>query len=266
MVNMAGIIKKIKSAAPAGAKNYLRRIIFRGLLSKIYRPVVNELYIYRESVANMYIRGAAHGIEIGALDRPMRLPCNMKTLQVDRMPEGQLVNEYRNKKIRNLVHVDIYDDGEKLGKIEDSSQEYVIANHFLEHCRNPIFALSNMLRVLKKDGILFLSVPDKRYIFDSERPVTPFPHLVQDYENGPELSDKNHYEEWTRFVLKADVSDVQNKAASLMAACESIHFHVWTQVEILELILGAKKFIAADYEIVHFSKNGYEVVVVVRKY
>lgn len=34
----------------------------------------------------------------------------------------------------DLVIVDIICDGEKLEKIENDSQDFVIANHFFEHC------------------------------------------------------------------------------------------------------------------------------------
>lgn len=80
----------------------------------------------------------------------------------------------------------------------------MIANHFLEHCENPIKAFLNMLRVLRPGGILFLAVPDKRHTFDRDRPVTPLAHLVRDYEEGPGWSRKGHFEEWVRLVHKVD--------------------------------------------------------------
>ena len=43
-----------------------------------------------------------------------------------------------------FVPVGCIDDGERLGKIADASQDFVIANHFLEHCQDPILALLNI--------------------------------------------------------------------------------------------------------------------------
>ena len=54
------------------------------------------------------------------------------------VPLGKFSNEelkriYSN--LKNTVNVDIIDDGEKLNKIEDNSQDFIIANHFIEHCQ-----------------------------------------------------------------------------------------------------------------------------------
>ncbi len=73
----------------------------------------------------------------------------------------------------NLVPVDIIDDGEKLATFKDRSQEFVIANHFLEHAsRIRLEPSDGLLQVLRLQGILYLAVPDKRFTFDAERPLT----------------------------------------------------------------------------------------------
>jgi predicted SAM-dependent methyltransferase len=45
---------------------------------------------------------------------------------------------YPELKSRKFIEPDIIDDGEKLSRIEDASQDFIIANHFLEHCEDPI--------------------------------------------------------------------------------------------------------------------------------
>jgi SAM-dependent methyltransferase len=154
----------------------------------------------RESIANMYIRG--NGIEIGALHNPVRIPKSATVKYIDIMSIPGLRKQYPDLDSRKLVDVDIVDDGEQLAKISDSTQDFVIANHFLEHCQNPIGAMSNMLRVLKEGGVLYLSIPDKRYSFDADRPVTSIEHLLKDYQEGPEWSKKQHFEEWIRYIDK----------------------------------------------------------------
>ena len=62
---------------------------------------------------------------------------------------------------------------ESLATIPDGSQDFVIADHFIEHCQDPISALTIHFRVLKTGGILYMAVPDKRFTFDKDRPVTP---------------------------------------------------------------------------------------------
>ncbi len=62
------------------------------------------------------------------------------------------------------------DDGEHLASIGDESVDFVVANHFIEHCRDPIGALTTLLRVVRPGGVVFMAVPDKRQTFDRARP------------------------------------------------------------------------------------------------
>lgn len=54
----------------------------------------------------------------------------------------------------------------KTGNIEESLPyqenffDVVLANDLLEHLENPIMALKNIYRVLKKDGILYITTPN----------------------------------------------------------------------------------------------------------
>jgi SAM-dependent methyltransferase len=83
-----------------------------------------------------------------------------------------------------LEEVDILDDGERLGTISDGSLDFVIANHFLEHCKDPLLTLSYFARVLRPGGIVYLAVPDKRHTFDVDRPVTSLDNLFRDHTEG----------------------------------------------------------------------------------
>ena len=49
-----------------------------------------------------------------------------------------------------------------------------------------------MLRVLKSNGVLYLALPDKRFTFDQDRPVTPYEHLKRDYFESPGWSEESH--------------------------------------------------------------------------
>jgi len=102
--------------------------------------------------------------------------------------------------------------------VQDATQDFVIANHFIEHCQNPIGALQNMLRVLKPGGKLYLSIPDKRYTFDMDRPITSVDHVTKDYVEGPEWSKRKHFEEWVTSVNKAkDFAEAEKQVADLVA-------------------------------------------------
>jgi SAM-dependent methyltransferase len=178
----------------------------------------------RAAVASRWLRGA--GIEIGALHQPLEVPRDVSVDYVDRLRVPALREQYPELIAQTLVEPDIVDDGEQLGSISDGSQDFVIANHFIEHCEDPIGTIKNMLRVLRAGGIVFLAVPDKRHTFDRDRPLTTLQHLDRDHEQGPAWSRRAHFEEWVR--LAEHGSHVEARTQALMDEGYSIHFHVWT--------------------------------------
>jgi len=233
-------------------KEYCIRIYIFLIRGRINRHYLQKHYLHGE------------GIEIGALHNPLRLASHVKVKYVDRLSNEVLREHYPELQKFNLVHVDIIDDGETLGTIANHSQDFVIANHFLEHCQNPILAIENMVRVVKKTGVVFMVIPDKRYTFDVERPVTTIEHLSDDYNNGPQHSQFSHFEEWVRIIGKInDPKEIERHIKSLQQTKYSIHFHVWTQQEILELLLMMRKKI--DVEIELFFKNEGECICVLKK-
>jgi SAM-dependent methyltransferase len=135
------------------------RILLRGLISSIRNPSEPASRIDRRLVASNYLR--VEGIEIEALNLPLQAPPAAKVRYVDRLTVADLRRHYPELNSVELVSPDILADGELLEGIEDSSQNFVIANHFIEHCQNPFLALRNMFRVLKSGRVLYMAVPDK---------------------------------------------------------------------------------------------------------
>ena len=224
-----------------------------------------------QSVVKRYLHGS--GIEVGALHNPLQVPPAVNVKYVDRLSVADLRKQYPELAQEKLVNVDIVDDGEELHSIADHSQDFVIAHQFIEHCQNPIRAIENMLRVLKPDGILYLSIPDKRHNFDAHRPVTDIQHLLKDYKEGPEWSRYDHYQEWATFV-NLGYTEPPDPTADPRIAAEtdrlmqmdySIHFHVWTQTEVFELLPILQKTLNFPFEVEVFLKNFGEVILVLRK-
>jgi ubiquinone/menaquinone biosynthesis C-methylase UbiE len=216
----------------------------------------------REFVADTFIRGC--GIEIGALHMPLRVPRSVKVQYVDRLTVEDLRRHYPELNDKPLVNVDIVADGELLESIRDETQDFVIANHFIEHCQNPIGALLNMFRVLKPGGALYLAIPDKRNSFDADRPVTTLEHLLRDYHEGPAWSKYQHFEEWTRLVNKVEDDEAaEREIAQNLMIDYSIHYHVWTQAEMLELLVELRKMTSFEMDLC--LRNGPEVIFILRK-
>ena len=154
----------------------------------------------RTDLARHYLQGS--GLEIGPLHQPLAMPPGSRVRYVDRMLTEELRTEYPELKDWDLTEVDVVDDGERLETVGAESQDFIVANHFLEHCENPIGTIETHLSKLKPGGILFYAVPDKRYTFDFRRRPTPVEHMVADYEGGAEASRADHYLEWSRLVTE----------------------------------------------------------------
>ena len=215
----------------------------------------------RTKIACQYLHG--DGLEIGALHNPLKVPRAAHVKYVDRISVDELRQHYPELRRQKLVDVDIIADGESLNTIPDASQDFVIANHFIEHCQNPLLAIKNILRVLKHRGILYLAVPDKRFTFDVDRPVTVLEHLLRDLREGPAWSRTAHFEEWVRYVIKVSKDDeVAPLVKQLTDMDYSIHFHCWTQREMFELLYHIQQEMPFDIEML--LKNGEENIFVLR--
>jgi SAM-dependent methyltransferase len=146
--------------------------------------MADMLYQVRKEIASQYIVG--EGIEVGALNAPLEVPNGAKVKYVDRMSATDLRQQYPELSALGVLDPEIIDDGEKLLSLQNNTYDFVIANHMIEHCQNPMGAIQNFLRVLKVGGILYMGVPNKHYTFDRDRPLTTLDHLVKDYQEGPE--------------------------------------------------------------------------------
>jgi SAM-dependent methyltransferase len=89
-------------------------------------------------------------------------------------------------------------DAVNLSAVADESYDFLVSSHVIEHIANPIKALAEWKRVLRKDGILVVVAPDKRYTYDRYRPTTTFGHLVEDLENATQEDDRTHLDEIIR--------------------------------------------------------------------
>lgn len=219
--------------------------------------------VLRKNIAERYLKGS--GIEIGALHEPLEIPSHARVRYVDRMPVDKLRKLYPELSNYKLVEPDIIDDGEILQSIPDSSVDFVIANHMIEHCENPIGTIENHLRVLKQDGILYMAVPDKRCIFDRNRPVTSLEHLIRDYKEGPQWSMYSHFEEYGRLVNKIPEDEVAAHAQDLINVNYSIHFHVWTDTAFWQLILYCKENLCFPFGLELFQRNDFEFIFILKK-
>ncbi|MGP0035544.1 MAG: hypothetical protein ACLP4R_13330, partial [Solirubrobacteraceae bacterium] len=108
-----------------------------------------------------------------------------------------------------------------------------------------------------------------RYTFDFRRPRTPLSHLIADHEDGGHGSRREHYLEWARLVYPDDdgpphEQTARAQAAAIVATSYSIHFHVWTQADLLELMLDCHERLGS-FDIEAVRRVGLENIVILRK-
>lgn len=252
---MNAILRVCESAARMEAKKFpimqiptpLREILKRiarsnaltsDLLNRAlyYRRIERQVRMKeRRRAAQRYLRG--EGIEIGALHLPQFVPKGAHVRYVDQMDEREARRDLPELANFRLVGVDIVEDGEKLTSIGAQSLDFIIANHVIEHCENPLQTIENWLSKLKRNGILFMAVPDMAYTFDQHRAPTSPEHLIWEWQNGSDSSAALHYEEYGNKVCNLKGSELENYVKEAVQSRRNIHFHAWRANNFLRVIL-----------------------------
>lgn len=198
---------------------------------------------------------SGNGIEIGALHNPLPVPPGATVQYVDRARELELRRQYPELAAKTMVPVDFVGDAQDLSAIANDCQDFVIANHLLEHLEDPIRGLIEMMRVIRPGGVLYLALPDPRVTFDRNRPLTTIQHVVDEYRSGTEATREAHYVEWVELVESRQVVGAgtgPTRVNELMAQDYSIHFHVWRPDDFLEVLVASRREAGLQAEMVEF--------------
>jgi len=266
MPNHKRVLKHIAKRVPAVGRVVTERDNFRNVVGILETEKQQLLDDNRMTLSHKFIRG--NGIEIGALHMSLSVHPDAKVKYVDYLPVSKLRKHYPELKDLPLVDVDIVDDGEKLTKVKKSSQDFIIANHFLEHCQDPIGTLITFYEKLRGGGILYMAIPDKRYTFDMHRPLTSYTHLLEEHKIYP---SKKFYRAHCQEVAKLtegikQKKNIENRAQALMDMNYSIHYHVWTQKELVEFFNKTAERFSLNIEIEAMINNMHEVIFIIKKF
>lgn len=218
----------------------------------------------RQRLAHRFLQGS--GIEIGALHAPLEVPATTRVTYVDRFPASEL-NAHYPELGPVTFRVDVIDDGEKLAKFGPASQDFIVANHFLEHAQDPIRTIKRHLEILKTGGVLFMAVPDKTMTFDSKREPTTIQHFLKDHAEGPACSYDEHVEEYARLVDNLSGQALADRVADIKRTDYSIHFHVWTEASLRAFFAYLQNDLRLNLKVLAVEHNPPrgENIVVVRK-
>jgi len=225
----------------------------------------NEQQDLRATTSKRWIMGS--GIEIGPLHKPLYYRKENATVKyVDRLGEKELRQQYPELKDLEITTPDYIDDGEVLNSQENNSLDFIIANHMIEHCKNPIKTIQNHLEKLKLGGILYYTIPNKEFTFDKKRKLTTIKHLVDDY-----YEKNNHDRHFFECVKDSegytDPKQIKTRVKKLMDMNYSIHCHVWNKHSLIEFFLFLTTFeqLKDRFEMELVVSNGEEIIVILRK-
>ncbi len=249
----------------------------------VYLFGVNHLVLKRDRYSYRHIRG--HGLEIGALNRPLPVRRGVRVEYVDRITKKEAVVRFREQspEISIIAEPTIIDDGFVLSTVEDNSYDFLVANHVLEHSANPLQTLGNWMRVIKPGGIVFTVVPIAEKTFDRGREITSLEHFIRDYElvkKGDIEEFKNRNREHCRDALTISLrndrlrkglepmefghEELERRISEMVETSADIHYHAFSVESYREMIDYFCREINRG-EIVAFDVNKDEVICLIRK-
>ena len=169
-------------------RDFLRRTWLWRMVRPLVRRIRRPRLIARQSrAAKRYCVG--RGLEIGA---SAQNPFGLDTRNVDFTDaQGTVFKEYEKTVVGQSVPVDIVASAEDI-PLPDSSEDFVVSSHVLEHLVDPIRGLLEWDRLVRPGGVIFTIVPHKERTFDRERSRTSLEHLIEDYEKHRTESETGH--------------------------------------------------------------------------
>ncbi|GHU06688.1 hypothetical protein FACS1894158_13930 [Betaproteobacteria bacterium] len=135
-------------------------------------------------------------LELGAQARPTFYKNELNIKFLDYQSKGETCNKdfpgNPNNIWDKIVDVDYIVTSDEYHLFVNDKFDVVIANHVIEHVDDVVLFIKNTSNLLADNGVLFLSIPDKKMSFDKFRQNTPFSHIVTDYLLGGNWSALYH--------------------------------------------------------------------------
>ncbi|MBA3351628.1 MAG: methyltransferase domain-containing protein [Blastocatellia bacterium] len=86
--------------------------------------------------------------------------------------------------------------------------DFIVAHHVIEHVPDLIFWFQQVERLLAPSGIMFLSIPDRRYTFDFFRPVSLATQMIRAHAEHLERPDVWQLTEAFYYHMKVDLAAI----------------------------------------------------------
>jgi len=156
-------------------------------------------------------------------------------------------------------------EGVDLSFINSNQYDFVLSCHSLEHIANPLKALKEWNRVVKKGGHIVLVLPNQEFTFDVNRPVTKFEHLLLDFKNNTSELDTTHFEEIIELHdLTKDIIETKEALKERVLQNEQIravHHHVFDFTLIKQMLnhVGFEIELQAKYAPFHLITTAIKI-------
>lgn len=235
----------------------------------MYKVSIKRKNKIRAFFAFKYIVGK--GIEIGAQGSPLQVDRNKATVTyVDRISNEQNTTLH-HLSAQELTSIDVLAEADNLDMFKNESFDFVIANHLLEHIPNPLAALEEWLRILRDNGVLYLSLPNcccNEY--DFQRKPVNVDHIIDDFQNQHKDRKEEHWKEFVEIVEgipqdSLDFSKCLNEQYRLKD--NRIHMHVFNKELIDDIIGYIRANLYSNLHVIDFFsfKYSFEIIVIIRK-
>jgi SAM-dependent methyltransferase len=160
----------------------------------------------REEYLSLFDLATIRALEYGPADRPW-IPASTPGIRyIDHLSTEDLRKKHGPGafyKPEDLCEIHFVNDGRPLAEILGDwvNLDLVAASHVIEHIPDVLRWLQEIASILAPDGRLMLAAPNKRYIFDFLRHVTPIDDVIADYlEHRIKPSPRAIFEHWSHAV------------------------------------------------------------------
>ncbi len=210
----------------------------------------------RDDIGRTYCVG--HGVEIGAGVRPTQVHPDAKLRFADKRSDEELKAYFLAD---DVVRV------ESLDSLLGQKFDFLIAHHVLEHCSNVIETLIEWISLVRDDGILYLSLPNRDTTPDFLRLQTPPAHFLLDYLNRSSEDDyesRGHIAEflWSWYDVGGLEGKDKHEAAMLVhqalhAERNDLHWHTFTLQTVKFVVAAAAELSGREARLL-FSQDGHK--------
>lgn len=228
-------------------------------------------------------------LEVGALNTPTIRPGECATSFLDWFSTEELQNRHADNpavSVDDIAAIDFVVKSRDFARMVTEPVDLAIANHVIEHVPDPIHWLDQLRQCVKPGGLLFLSIPDRRYTFDYFRRESDAVEVVRANVEGHErptadaiarhlyyLTKVSHESIWAGdapppFEPRMSFSEALARSTDLAQTYTDVHCWVYTTETFLRTFeaLRQSRHIDWNLEVIEdVQPNEHEIRVLLRR-